>query len=174
MIFMRKISSLIALISVLILMSCHTTRKAKNQLKSVMKYHPELVANVCKDSFPCVISKTDTVTSVEYDFVEIQCPGYEDYHIDTVWLNNNKTQIIDGPTVIARQNKINTITQMIKDSAAIRSCELELIACNNTCNDLLEQNNKLQHKVSTKNRWIMWLIIALLCSILCNVLQLKK
>jgi len=126
------------------------------------------------DTFPCVTSKIDTVTRVEYDFVEIQCPGVEDYHIDTVWLDNNKTQIIDGPTVIVRQNKTNTIIKKIKDSAAIRSCELELISCNNKCNSLLEQNRKLQNKVTAKNRWIMWLIIALLCSILCNVILIKK
>lgn len=169
---MRKISSLIVLISVLILMSCHTTKKAKNQLKSVMKYHPELVANVCKDSFPCVISKTDTVTSVEYEFVEIQCPGYENVKKDTIHVIH--TKIVKGPAVMVTEHKINTITQMIKDSAEIRSCELELKACNKKCNDLTAENLKLQNKVSTKNRWIMWLIIALLCSILCNVLQLKK
>jgi hypothetical protein len=89
-------------------------------------------------------------------------------------LNNNKTQIIDGPTVVARQNKTNTITKLVKDSAAIRSCELEVIALNEKCKDLTSQNVKLQNKVTAKNRWIMWLIIALLCSILCNVIQLKK
>jgi hypothetical protein len=126
------------------------------------------------DTFPCVTNKIDTVTKLEYDFVEIQCPGVEDYHIDTVWLNNNKTQIIDGPTVIVRQNKTNTIIKTIKDSAAIRLCELELITCNNKCNDLLEQNRKLQNKVTAKNRWIMWLIIAFLLSIIGNLIQLKK
>ena len=171
---MKKISSLIALISVMILMSCHSTKKAENQVKSAMKHHPEVLAKFCHDTFPCTISKIDTVTNVEYDFVEIQCPGYEDYHIDTVWLNNNKTQIIDGPTVVARQNKTNTITKLVKDSAAIRSCELEVIALNEKCKDLTSQNVKLQNKVTAKNRWIMWLIIALLCSILCNVIQLKK
>lgn len=169
---MKKISSLIALISVLILVSCHTTRKAQNQLKSVMKYYPELVANVCKDSFPCVISKIDTVTSVEYDFVEIQCPGYETAKKDTIHVTH--TKIIKGPAVIVTEQKTNNITKLIKDSASIRSCELELISCNKKCNDLTAENLKLQNKVSKKNSWIMWLIIALLCSILCNVLQLKK
>jgi predicted nucleic acid-binding Zn ribbon protein len=126
------------------------------------------------DTFPCVTSKIDTVTRVEYDFLEIQCPGVEDYHIDTVWLNNNKNKTIKGPAVLVTQKQYNTITKVIKDSAAIRSCELELISCNNKCNDLLEQNRKLQNKVTTKNRWIMWLIIAFLLSIIGNLIQLKK
>jgi hypothetical protein len=121
-----------------------------------------------------VTTKIDTVTKVEYDFVEIQCPGYEDYHIDTVWLDNNKTQIIDGPTVVVRQNKINTITKTIKDSAAIRSCELEVIRLTEKCKELNSENLKLENKVTAKNRWIMWLIIALLCSLLCNVILIKK
>lgn len=156
--------------ALILLISCNPSRK----LDKLNAKHPELLAKFCMDTFPCVTSKIDTVTRVEYDFVEIQCPGVEDYHIDTVWLDNKKNQIIDGPTVIVRQNKYNTITKIIKDSAAIKSCELELVSCNNKCNDLLEQNRKLQNKVTTKNRWITWLIIALLCSILCNVILIKK
>jgi len=121
-----------------------------------------------------VTSKIDTLTKVEYDFIELQCPGYEPGNIDTIWLTHNKTKFVTGPTIVATEYKINTITKTIKDSSAIRSCELELISCNNKCNDLLEQNRKLQNKITAKNRWIMWLIIALLCSILCNVLQFKK
>lgn len=159
------------LIPVLILLiSCNPSRK----LDKLCHKYPNLCANYCKDNLPCVTTKIDTFTKVEYDFVEIQCPGYEDYHIDTVWLDNNKTQIIDGPTVVARQIKFNTITKTIKDSAAIRSCELEVIAVNEKCKELTSQNVKLQNKVTAKNRWIMWLIIALLCSILCNVILIKK
>ena len=159
------------LIPVLILLiSCNPSRK----LDKLNAKHPELLAKFCMDTFPCVTSKIDTVTRVEYDFLEIQCPGVEDYHIDTVWLNNNKNKTIKGPAVLVTQKQYNTITKVIKDSAAIRSCELELISCNNKCNDLLEQNRKLQNKVTTKNRWIMWLIIAFLLSIIGNLIQLKK
>jgi len=159
------------LIPVLILLiSCNPSRK----LDKLNAKHPELLAKFCKDTFPCVISKIDTVTKVEYDFVELQCPGYEPGNIDTIWLTHNKTKFVTGPTIVATEYKINTITKTIKDSAAIRSCELELISCNNKCNDLLEQNRNLQNKVTAKNRWIMWLIIALLCSILCNVILIKK
>lgn len=159
------------LIPVLILLiSCNPSRK----LDKLNAKHPELLAKFCKDTFPCIISTIDTITKVEYDFVELQCPGYEPGNIDTIWLTHNKTKFVTGPTIVATEYKINTITKTIKDSAAIRLCELELISCNNKCNDLLQQNIKLQNKVTAKNRWIMWLIIALLCSILCNVILIKK
>ena len=161
---------LILLLIAVTTLSCNPSKK----LDKLNAKHPELLAKFCKDTFPCVTSKIDTITMVEYDFVEIQCPGYEDYHIDTVWLNNNKTQIIDGPTVIVRQNKTNTIIKTIKDSAEIVYCNLELIEANKRCNQYIEDNRILKNKVTTKNRWIMWLIIAILCAIIGNILQLKK
>jgi hypothetical protein len=124
------------------------------------------------DTFPCVTTKIDTVTRVEYDFVEIQCPGISNVKNDTLWITNTKT--IKGPAVLVTQKEYNTITKTIKDSAAIRSCELEVIKLNKDLDFYIEDNRKLSNKVVAKNRWIMWLIIALLCSILCNVILIKK
>ena len=163
------------LIPVLIAMttlSCNLSKK----LDKLNEKHPELLAKFCKDTFPCVTTKIDTSKSIEYEFIEIQCPGYDydNAYIDTVWLTHSRTQVIDGPAIVVTEKLTNTITKTIKDSAAIRSCELELISCNNKSNDLLQQNVKLQNKVTTKNRWIMWLIIALLVTIIGNIIQLKK
>lgn len=141
-----------------------------------MKYHPEVVANVCMDSFPCVTSKIDTTKSIDYKFVEIQCPGYDydNAYIDTVWLTSSKTQLIEGPAILVTENRVNTITKSIYDSAQIRICELELLTVNAKCNQFLADNNKLQNKITAKNRWLMWLVIALLCSIIINLLLFKK
>jgi ABC-type uncharacterized transport system permease subunit len=87
---------------------------------------------------------------------------------------HSKTQLIKGEAVLQVLTKTNTVTKTIRDSAQIRSCELELIAVNEKCKELTSQNVKLQNKVTAKNRWLMWLIIALLCSILCNVILIKK
>jgi len=159
------------LIPVLILLiSCNPSRK----LDKLNAKHPELLAKFCMDTFPCVTSKIDTVTKIEYDFIELQCPGYEPGNIDTIWLTHNKTQFVTGPTIVATEYKINTITKTIKDSAAAKSCELEIIKLSEKCKELTSQNVKLQNKVTAKNRWIMWLIIALLLSIMCNIIQFKK
>ena len=152
--------------------SCNPSKK----LDKLNKKHPELLANFCKDTFPCVITKIDTLSKIEYDFVEIQCPGY-DYNnaiIDTVWLTSSKTQLIEGPAVVVTEQKTNTIIKVVKDSASIRSCELEVIRLNEKCKELTSQNVKLQNKVTTKNRWILWLIITLLLMIIFNLLKLIK
>ena len=152
--------------------SCNPSAK----LDKLNAKHPELLAKFCRDTFPCVTSKVETFTSFDTNYVRINCAeyNYDSAFIDTIWLTHSKTQLIKGDAVLQVLTKTNTIIKTIRDSAEIRSCELELITCNNKCNDLLQQNNKLQNKVTAKNRWLMWLIIALLCSILCNVLQLKK
>jgi hypothetical protein len=150
--------------------SCNPSRK----LDKLNKKHPELLANFCKDTFPCVTTKVDTLTNIEYDFIEVQCPGYENVVKDTIWLTKNKTNFIKGPAVVVTEHHTNTITKIVKDSAAIRSCELELISCNNKCNDLVQQNVKLENKVTTKNRWIMWLIVTLLLMIIANLLKRIK
>lgn len=159
------------LIPILILLiSCNPSRK----LDKLNKKHPELLANFCKDTFPCITTKIDTVTNIEYEFVEIQCPGYENVKKDTIWLTKNKTNFIKGPAVVVTEHKTNTIIKVVKDSAAIRSCELEVIRLNEKYKELTLQNLKYQYKVTTKNRWIMWLIIALLSMIIGKLIKRIK
>ena len=167
MIKMRKLLSIMLALSLLILSSCHTTKQAKKAIKKVMKYHPEVVANVCIDSFPCITSKIDTVINVEYEFIEIQCPGINNVKKDTIHVTHTNTKIIKGPSVIATEYRTNTITKIIKDSA-------EIISCKYKCDQLQQENNKLKSMVDRKNKWITWLIIAFLLSIIGNILQLKK
>ena len=150
--------------------SCNPSRK----LDKLNAKHPELLAKFCRDTFPCVTSKVDTFTSFDTNYVTIKCPDYDSAFVDTIWLTHSKTQLIKGDAVLQVLTKTNTVTKIIRDSAQIRSCELELLTCNSKCNDLLQQNTKLQNKVTAKNRWLMWLIIAILCSILCNVILIKK
>lgn len=158
------------LMMMMMILSCNPSKK----LDKLNAKHPELLAKFCKDSFPYVISKVDTVTSFDTVYTAIKINEYEEIPKDTIWLVKNKTTLINRPVIIATKHPVKTIVKVIKDSAELTSIRFDLIACNNKCNDLLQQNNKLQNKVTTKNRWILWLIIALLCSILCNVIQLKK
>jgi hypothetical protein len=147
-------------------LSCNPSKK----LDKLNKKHPELLANFCRDTFPCVISKVDTITSFDTNYITIECPDYDVK--DTVVITRNK--IIKGSAVLKYVNKTNTIIKTIKDSAEIRACELELIDVNKKLIESKELNTKLQNKVTAKNRFISWLIIAVLCAIIGNILQLKK
>ena len=153
-------------------LSCNPSKK----LDKLNAKHPELLAKFCRDTFPCVTSKVETFTSFDTNYIKINCAeyDYDSAFVDTIWLTHSKTQLIDNPVYIATVGKTNTIIKTVRDSAEIVYCNLELIALNKKCAQYIEDNRILLNKVTAKNRWLMWLIIALLCSILCNVLQLKK
>ena len=161
---------LILLLTTMAIWSCNPSKK----LDKLNAKHPELLAKFCRDTFPCVISKVDTFTSFDTNYVTINCSDYDSAFVDTIWLTHNKTQLIKGDAVLQVLTKTNTITKYIRDSAQIKSCELELLVVNEKCKELTSQNVKLQNKVTAKNRWLMWLIIAFLCAIIGNLIQLKK
>jgi hypothetical protein len=157
---------LILALTTITIWSCNPSKK----LDKLNKKHPEIVAKFCFDKFPCVTSKIDTIKEIEYEFVSVECPEYKAK--DTVVITRNT--IVKGSAVLKYVKQNNTIIKTVRDSAQIVFCELELIALNKKCNQLTEDNISLKNKVSAKNRYISWLIIAILCAIIGNILQLKK
>jgi hypothetical protein len=151
-------------------LSCNPSKK----LDKLNKKHPELLAKFCSNTFPCITSKVDTITSFDTIYTEIKFNDFQEVLKDTIWITNFKTKTIDRPVVIASKNQIKYITKTIRDSAEIVLCELELIALNKKCNQLTQDNISLKNKVSIKNKWIAWLIIAILCAIIGNIIKLKK
>jgi hypothetical protein len=104
------------------ILSCNPSKK----LDKLNEKHPELLAKFCKDTFPCVISKVDTITNFDTNYITIECP---DYNLkDTILIKRDK--IIKGSAVLKYINKTNTIIKTVRDSAQIVFCELELIALN--------------------------------------------
>ena len=145
-------------------LSCNPSKK----LDRLNKKYPELLANFCRDTFPCVTTKVDTIKEIEFEYVTVECEGYEAK--DTILI----TKYLKGSAVIKYEKKTNTIIKTIKDSAGIRSYELALFSVNKKLNESNALNTKLHNKVTAKNRLITWLIILLLCAIIGNILQLKK
>jgi tetrahydromethanopterin S-methyltransferase subunit G len=148
------------------ILSCNPSKK----LDKLNAKHPELLAKFCSDTFPCVITKVDTIKEIEYEFITVECPGYDVK--DTIVITRDS--IVKGSAIIKYEKKTNTIIKIIKDSAEIRSCKLDLMTVNKKLNESNALNIKLQNKVTGRNSAIMWLIIALLCSIIINVILIKK
>ena len=161
---------LIPVFMMMMILSCNPSKK----LDKLNDKHPEVLAKFCKDTFPCVTSKVDTIVSFDTVYSAIKINEYEELPKDTIWLVKNKTTLINRPVIIGTKYPVKTIVKVVKDSAELTSIRFDLIACNNKCNDLLQQNNKLQNKVTTKNRWIMWLIVTLLLMIIANLLKRIK
>lgn len=155
---------LILALTTITIWSCNPSKK----LDKLNAKHPELLAKFCRDTFPCVTTKVDTIKEIEYEFVTVACPGYEAK--DTVLI----TKYVKGSAVIKYEKKTNTIIKTIKDSAEIKACELELNAVNKKLIESTALNTKLQNKITGRNSAIMWLIIVILCSIIINILLIKK
>lgn len=162
------------LLLIVLFASCYTSKNALRDVNKAQRKHPEVVARFCSDTFPCVTSRIDTLKEIELEYITLKCPDWDDMPMDTQWLTFSKTQIIEGAGVIQVQKTTNTITKTIRDSAEIVACELQAIALNKKCNQLTQDNQVLKNRVTSKNQWLMWLVIALLCSIIVNILLIKK
>lgn len=149
-----------------LLVGCNTPRMAEKKIHSAYKHHPEVVAKFLNDSLPCVTTRVDTIVSTELEYITIKCPDNDYGIIDTIFLTATDTQVIQGSKVIAYQKKYITIEKTIKDSAELKRYQIEL-------NKAINDNQKLTKKVERKNLWLMWLVIALLISIIVNLIQFK-
>lgn len=90
----KKISYLIlSIISIIILFSCLTSKKANRQLNSIEIKYPEKIATFARDKYPCSVLKSDTTYIINNDSV-----GY----------------------FKAQSDSLLKIKQHIKDSIAIR------------------------------------------------------
>jgi hypothetical protein len=149
-----------------ILIGCNTSKMAEKKIHSAYKHHPEVVAKFLNDSLPCVTTRIDTIVSTELEYITLKCPDWFDMPMDTQWLTSSRTQLIEGSKVVAYEKKYITIEKTIKDSAEAMKYKLQL-------NKAMSDNEKLTKKVDTKNKWLMWLVIALLISIIVNLIQFK-
>jgi hypothetical protein len=154
----------------MMILSCNPSKK----LDKLNEKHPELLAKFCNDTFPCVTIKVDTITSFDTVYTAIKINDNEELPKDTIWLVKNKPTLINRPVYLASKYPVKTIVKVVKDSAELTSVRFDLIKCNEESNKFITQNTKLQNKITAKNRWITWLIIAFLCAIIGNILQLKR
>lgn len=103
-----------------LLNSCLTPKKAEKKLQKIESKYPQLVENLVKKSFQ--EKSRDTVTNVEYDFIEVLC---EDKII------NNTDTIESVDTIIRKvkqkvEYKTKTVTIKYEDTAKISSLKDEI------------------------------------------------
>lgn len=164
--------ALILLASILMI-GCYTEKKAQNQISKAVKKQPKIAAESLRKSFPC-ITKSDTIRQIDtgYDFIEIQCPDQVPAvtKIDTIVINKvtkDKVYLPGKIVKVGAQKETITITKIVKDSAEIFLAQQQAKECS-------ENVNRLQSKIEKRNTWIISFLIALLISLLFNVLQWKQ
>ena len=148
---------------------CYTPKHANKVLNKAYNKQPKQVAIFTRDKFPCIETASDTVYNYDtaYDFIEVECPDQIGQIKDTIYLTKNgKTKIVQKTKekTIAIPQKTVTIIKKIEDVAKLSVLTIE----NKDCASKVE---KLTHKVTRRNYWILSLLILLLVSIFINFSQ---
>ena len=158
---------------VLLLQGCskYNPEDALHDLNRANDKHPIVTAKFVNDKFPCNI-KSDTVvnTKIEYKYMDVICPPSDSTNMkDTIYVD--KVRVVQKSNIVKRvvalPSKTITITKYYEDSAKIK----ELALTNSQTNEELK---KCSEKKEKSSEWNKWLIICLACSILLNVIQLRK
>lgn len=158
-------------IILLFFIACSTPEKAKKNIDKINKKYPEVLVNFCRDTFPCVTMNIDTLIKYDTNYTIIRCNDYDP--IDTFFIDTGKIKTITKSVYIASKSQTKYITKIIKDSAELISCELELLGLNKKNNQLVIDNNKLEKKISRRTFWLLYLIIAFLFSVILNIIKFK-
>jgi len=172
----------VVIIFLTLLTSCskYTLPMAEKEVNKAYLTYPPMVAGKTRDWFPCIVNKTDTIITYVDSLIYIDCPSV---------VNGNANEYISSDTVyikqIVTQNKvvkvpvylpIKTITviQKVEDSAKIFVLNDVIQAVYNETAKINDDKEKLEAKVAKKNKYLLYLLIALLASLGVNYLQFKR
>jgi hypothetical protein len=142
-----------SLLILLVLSACYGTKKAEKQVGKALYYHPEIVAKIARNAFPCYNVKFDTITNDK--LIYIDCP--EAIH-DSVIIKGNDTIKLKFTKFVKVPYNLPQITiyKSIEDSAKIKLLQQQIY-------NLTTNENILNYKISNKNKVIKWLIIFIVC-----------
>lgn len=158
---------LIAMAFISALTGCYTQKKATEQVEKANDKFPAVVAKMARDKYPCKdLLKPDTTTIYQDSIilVEIECPDVptEVIRVDTV--NNVITRTVRVPVNMPVQ--IRTVTKWYEDSAKLKLFTLQVESLQADTASLRQETVKLSGKVSSRNKWLLWLIIICACETL--------
>ena len=172
----------VVIIFLTLLTSCskYTLPKAEYQVNKAYLTYPPMVAGKTRDWFPCIVNKNDTIITYVDSLIYIDCPSV---------VNGNATEYISSDTVYIKQIvtqkkvvkvpvylpiKTITVIQKVEDSAKMFVLNDVLQAVENETAILNDDVKKLEAKVAKKNKYLLYLLIALLASLGINYLQFKR
>jgi hypothetical protein len=145
---------LCSLLIVLLLSACYNSKKAEKQVGKALYYHPEIVAKIARNAFPCYNVKIDTITKEK--MIMVDCPESDS---TIIYVRENA---IHDTIHLTRNVKVPVKVQDImlytyyEDSAKIKLLQNQIYK-------LTTNENILTYKISNKNKVIKYLIIFIVC-----------
>jgi hypothetical protein len=163
------------LIPLLFLVSCYSPQKAVKQSYKAITKRPTAVLPLFRSLFPCIETSSDTVYQVKDSVIIVKCPDpsvIEHFKTDTITNEIEYTKYIGVPVKVKLPSK--TITIKVQDSAKIKELTLVINGYEKAIQGQAEDIQKLEKKVSKRNKFILWLLVALLLSGILNFILIKK
>ena len=172
----------VVIIFLALITSCnkYTLPMAEKQVNKAYLTYPPMVADKTRDWFPCIVNKRDTIITYVDSLIYVDCPsvfnGTANEYIssDTVYIDKIVTQnkVVKVPVYLPI--KTITVIQKVEDSAKIFVLNDVIQAVYNETAMINDDKEKLEAKVAKKNKYLLYLLIALLASLGVNYLQFKK
>lgn len=144
-----------SLLILLLLSACYGSKKAEKQVDKALLYHPEIVAKIARNAFPCYNVKVDTITKEKTLFVD--CPESDStiIYVNNLSYKHDTIRIKKTVKVPVKVQDIMLYTYY-EDSAKIKILQDQIYK-------LTTNENILTYKISNKNRVIKYLIIFIVC-----------
>lgn len=140
---------LCSLFILVVLSACYGSKKAEKQVGKALYYHPEIVATIARNAFPCYNVKIDTITNDK--LIYIDCPAAINDSVIIKGYDTIKLRFTKFVKVPYNLPQI-TIYKSIEDSAKIKLLQDQVYR-------LTTNENILTYKISNKNKIIKWFII---------------
>ena len=133
---------------------CYSANKATKQVSKALQRHPQVVAQIAREAFPCIVLKADTI--INDRLISVACPASIVDSVIILGRDTIRTTAIRYVKVPVNLPQI-TIYKSIEDSAKV-------FILSNILNEANTQNEeqKLQLKKNKKLIKILWIILACL------------
>ena len=151
----------------LILIVINACSSPEKMMQKAIDKNPAKAADFVLKKFPCVTTSSDTIKKIEYEFIEVACPGVDTIvNRDTLFIPvkaEPKTYTVTKTRWIATPKEYQVIYQKVKDSAEIMKYRA------------MYQNEQQATTLYVAQRdkaltFSRWLLIALAISLIINFL----
>ena len=183
---LKCVLGLIVLIIIVAIMSssCYNTKKAIRQTNHALVNYPAVVAKIARTAFPCIVTKSDTLITYTDTTIIVNCPTGNDFEGGDIGINGDvvKHDTLNKHDTISIKRTVKvpfilpvktiTVLKVVEDSAKIELMQTEVNSQDETIVNLEKENAQLSETVKRKNKWILYLWLAVAVSAIGIILKL--
>ena len=162
-----------------LIFGCYTQKKATKQVNKAQLEYPEVVAQKCKDLYPCKVISYKKDSSEYFEFMRA-IEDLNNFYLSSIGVKSDTVTMLD--TILVYRNCPKAIIkyqELIKNVPAIHDTvkivdEAELVVLSSQIKTLQDKLDKTNQK-RIKTIWLcVWLLFALIISLIVNFLKHRE